>query len=415
MDRFKDKITHQDKADLMAYAFRTDNLPQAMTVITGKGKMQTVEKQKKKEEMRTFFTTLLRSLYEAENECSKGVWRDIENYFSGITGLKITLLSENKQDYSHNIELCLCLWAIQHQKFTVAKGLFRQTKNIMVAALLAHKCLQKMKEDNTTAIHDLDKIESMAEYYNEIAKETLTACSRVKNESAKNVLVRKRDELGGMSLLQIAKYNMSFIAHDACHSKVNEIWFSPLEQLPTVQQKCLFLAIVVISYAVSSRAVLYPNSTFTWASLYTAFRKPYWHLFGELFLEEIDGDAECVAAGGMTNSTEFCPSTMAHYVMPVLLGVYMLIVHVLLMNLLIAKFSYTVTIVHAETDIYWRYLRFQLVYEYSSRTLIIPPISFIYHVYLLIQFCAKNMCMSLKEEVMNVLSRDYDSFCVTIP
>ncbi|XP_052760750.1 transient receptor potential cation channel subfamily M member 5-like [Mya arenaria] len=175
------------------------------------------------------------------------------------------------------------------------------------------------------------------------------------------------------------------------------------------------LTVVVISYAVSSRAVLYPNSTFTWASLYTAFRKPYWHLFGELFLEEIDGDAECVAAGGMTNSTEFCPSTMAHYVMPVLLGVYMLIVHVLLMNLLIAKFSYTVTIVHAETDIYWRYLRFQLVYEYSSRTLIIPPISFIYHVYLLIQFCAKNMCMSLKEEVMNVLSRDYDSFCVTIP
>ncbi|WAR14598.1 TRPM3-like protein, partial [Mya arenaria] len=116
--------------------------------------------------------------------------------------------------------------------------------------------------------------------------------------------------------------------------------------------------VVVISFAVSSRAVLYQNTMFTWASLYNIFRKPYWHIFGKLFLDEIEGAAECEAVRTLTNSTELCPSTMAKFVMPLMLGAYMLIVQVLLMNLLIAKFSYTFASVHEETDVYWRRVAF---------------------------------------------------------
>ncbi|XP_052762177.1 transient receptor potential cation channel subfamily M member 5-like [Mya arenaria] len=116
------------------------------------------------------------------------------------------------------------------------------------------------------------------------------------------------------------------------------------------------LIVVVISYAVSSRAILYPNTEFTWPSLYTTFRKPYWHIFGELFLDELEGDAKCGAVGILANSTALCPSAMARYVIPVMLGVYMIIVQLLLINLLIAKFTKTFDKVYDNTIMHWRFL-----------------------------------------------------------
>lgn len=44
-----------------------------------------------------------------------------------------------------------------------------------------------------------------------------------------------------------------------------------------------------MAYAVASEAVLYPNSELSWKLLYYLPRKAYWHIYGELFLEDIEG------------------------------------------------------------------------------------------------------------------------------
>ncbi|XP_052762175.1 transient receptor potential cation channel subfamily M member 1-like [Mya arenaria] len=547
----------------------------------------------------TFYERLLLFLHANENteeQTHEDLLKEIAKcyYDKSDHQVEIILSSTNTQQNMNNTILCLFLWAIVHQRFNVAQELWMQTKNMMAAALLAYKILKDMKIDKTYAEDERVHIENTIVFYRDHANEILTECLKVKKDYTKKNLVRQRDEFGGKSLLQIAEYNKSFMAHDACHSKMNDIWFSPLEieskrppiwlilmcvflpflapLLPFRKEfaveknkfKCqrliaygkkifgflnapvvkfiyyllaflIFLAsfgydlifdvseltwndgiviafvvsftteeirqmyikkkkyirnvwdcvdisslalfisgqsltnttfyseggrvllaisfigfcirllqvfaslsqigpflimiarmlvdtvyflgvliVVVISYAVSSRAVLYPNTAFTWPSLYTTFRKPYWHIFGELFLDELDGDAECEAIGTLSNRTAFCPSTMARYVIPVMLGVYMIIVQLLLINLLIAKFSNTFDTVHENIEKHWRLLHSELIKEYYDRTMIFPPFTSIYHVFIVIRFVYAYLCASSTNSHMENKSWHYDSYCITL-
>uniref|UniRef100_A0A2C9L8H6 Ion transport domain-containing protein n=1 Tax=Biomphalaria glabrata TaxID=6526 RepID=A0A2C9L8H6_BIOGL len=48
------------------------------------------------------------------------------------------------------------------------------------------------------------------------------------------------------------------------------------------------LAVIWISYAVASEAILYPNSVLNSYTMFFLLRKAYWQMFGQFFLEEID-------------------------------------------------------------------------------------------------------------------------------
>ncbi|CAF2128607.1 unnamed protein product [Rotaria magnacalcarata] len=64
----------------------------------------------------------------------------------------------------------------------------------------------------------------------------------------------------------------------------------------------------------------------------------------------------------------------------VLLAFHMLFVNVLLINLLIAMFSYTFNAVQTQTDLVWRYDRYGLVREYFDRPPFFPPFIIITHI-----------------------------------
>ena len=49
------------------------------------------------------------------------------------------------------------------------------------------------------------------------------------------------------------------------------------------------LVIFILSYGVASQALLYPNSEPSWSLLNDIIYKPYWQMYGELFLEELEG------------------------------------------------------------------------------------------------------------------------------
>ena len=52
----------------------------------------------------------------------------------------------------------------------------------------------------------------------------------------------------------------------------------------------LFILVVFfLAYAVASQALLYPDIEPTFDNLYQLPRKAYWQIYGELFLEEIEG------------------------------------------------------------------------------------------------------------------------------
>ncbi|ESO93554.1 hypothetical protein LOTGIDRAFT_161660 [Lottia gigantea] len=144
----------------------------------------------------------------------------------------------------------------------------------------------------------------------------------------------------------------------------------------------VILAVFIIAYAVATEAILYPNTEFSWKLFYHVPRKAYWQIYGELFLEDIEGQNDCTndAALYRDYNQPRCPSEVGKFVAPVLMGFYVLMTNVLLLNLLIAMFSYTFELLHQNTDSIWRFANLQVVMEYSTRPPLPPPFTLILHV-----------------------------------
>ncbi|KAI0217091.1 hypothetical protein LSAT2_031008 [Lamellibrachia satsuma] len=99
----------------------------------------------------------------------------------------------------------------------------------------------------------------------------------------------------------------------------------------------VILMVFVTAYGTALQAILYPNSTFGWPLLGAIFKKAFFQIDGEHFLDELDGSMECEATN---SSPSRCPKNTAF--VPIMLQiVYMLFTSILMVNLLIAKFSNT--------------------------------------------------------------------------
>nr|KAG5691040.1 hypothetical protein BaRGS_021251 [Batillaria attramentaria] len=138
----------------------------------------------------------------------------------------------------------------------------------------------------------------------------------------------------------------------------------------------VILLVFVFAYTVASEAILYPNTEMSLKLLYYLPRKAYWQNYGELFLDELEGDVECTNNRTLYSGykEQRCPSAIGQYMVPIMMAVYVLITNVLLLNLLIAMFSYTFQKVQDNTDIHWHFQRFNLIFEYSARPCLPPPL-----------------------------------------
>ncbi|XP_038079151.1 transient receptor potential cation channel subfamily M member 2-like isoform X2 [Patiria miniata] len=151
------------------------------------------------------------------------------------------------------------------------------------------------------------------------------------------------------------------------------------------------LCVFLIAYGVASQAILYPNSTSFQEVITGVFFKAYFQMDGELFLEDIEGNNGCsdnitlIAAGAPR-----CPQDSTIGV--ILLAIYMMLSNVLLLNLLIAMFSYTFSAVQENTDVFWRFQRYDLIKEYFNRPALVPPFIIIAHISFLVRFLIKKFC-----------------------
>merc|ERR1712023_556363 len=94
------------------------------------------------------------------------------------------------------------------------------------------------------------------------------------------------------------------------------------------------LTIILAGYAVAMYSVVQPWRGIDSSTAESLIYQPMFNVFGELFLDEVWEDAQCVS-----NDTGSCPK---HYwIACVLLIVYMLLSNIILVNLLIAMMSAT--------------------------------------------------------------------------
>ncbi|XP_072527477.1 transient receptor potential cation channel subfamily M member 5 [Salminus brasiliensis] len=146
-----------------------------------------------------------------------------------------------------------------------------------------------------------------------------------------------------------------------------------------------FLSVWLIAYGVATQALLHPNDPrLDWVFRRVLYR-PYLHIFGQIPLEEIDA-AKMQADNCTMELQEIisgtlppCPNIYANWLVILLLVIYLLVTNVLLLNLLIAMFSYTFQVVQGNTDIFWKFQRYNLIVEYHSRPALAPPFIIISH------------------------------------
>ena len=51
----------------------------------------------------------------------------------------------------------------------------------------------------------------------------------------------------------------------------------------------VILLVFIVAFGVASQAILYPNSELDFKLIRSVLSRPYWQIYGELFLEEIEG------------------------------------------------------------------------------------------------------------------------------
>ncbi|KAL8607328.1 hypothetical protein ACOMHN_039478 [Nucella lapillus] len=145
----------------------------------------------------------------------------------------------------------------------------------------------------------------------------------------------------------------------------------------------LILLVFMVSFGVAYHANMFPQAPPSWSILANVLYFPYFQMYGELFLENMKGEE---VDGCTTNETIWhedpfkrCPTK--NIVVPILLALYMVLTNILLVNLLIAMFSYTFQKVQDNSLQVWRFYRLSLVFEYFDRPTLVPPIIVVNHMF----------------------------------
>uniref|UniRef100_A0A670JSJ6 non-specific serine/threonine protein kinase n=1 Tax=Podarcis muralis TaxID=64176 RepID=A0A670JSJ6_PODMU len=95
----------------------------------------------------------------------------------------------------------------------------------------------------------------------------------------------------------------------------------------------VIMALVLLSFGVPRKAILYPNEKPSWVLARDIVFRPYWMIFGEVYAYEIDVCAN--------DSQTIIPCVTGAWLTPFLQAVYLFVQYIIMVNLLIAFFKYS--------------------------------------------------------------------------
>ncbi|XP_038045510.1 transient receptor potential cation channel subfamily M member 1-like [Patiria miniata] len=158
-----------------------------------------------------------------------------------------------------------------------------------------------------------------------------------------------------------------------------------------VFEMVLFLCILLVfllGYGVASNVLLYPHQEFSLEAIRNTVYMPYFQIYGELFLDTIVAD-------GLSSSCDpqdtTCPRQ--HSLLPIMLGAYLLLGNVLLLNLLIAIFSSIFDEVQTNSLEVWKFELYFLMVEFEDRPALPPPFIILEHAYQILRWTWRKMCL----------------------
>ncbi|NWI08434.1 TRPM7 protein, partial [Crypturellus soui] len=135
----------------------------------------------------------------------------------------------------------------------------------------------------------------------------------------------------------------------------------------------VIMALVLLSFGVPRKAILYPNEAPSWTLARDIVFYPYWMIFGEVYAYEID----VCAKNADDKVTHLCgPGT---WLTPFLQAVYLFVQYIIMVNLLIAFFNNVYLQVKAISNIVWKYQRYHFIMAYHEKPVLPPPLIILSH------------------------------------
>ncbi|MBN3296361.1 TRPM7 protein, partial [Amia calva] len=136
----------------------------------------------------------------------------------------------------------------------------------------------------------------------------------------------------------------------------------------------VIMAVVLLSFGVPRKAILYPNEEPSWTLAKDVVFQPYWMMYGEVYAYEID----VCANNSDTNVKDLCNSTGV-WLTPFLQAVYLFVQYILMVNLLIAFFNNVYLQVKSISNLVWKYQRYHFIMAYHEKPVLPPPMIFLSH------------------------------------
>ncbi|XP_021372913.1 transient receptor potential cation channel subfamily M member 1-like isoform X2 [Mizuhopecten yessoensis] len=138
------------------------------------------------------------------------------------------------------------------------------------------------------------------------------------------------------------------------------------------------MVIVVITFGIVRQSIHFQHEEPSWKIVRNVFFYPYWMIYGELFAHEID------TCYDENNHPDGC--TYGSWVGPAFMCVYLLLIYVLLVNMLIARFNATFIANNSYVKEIWKFQLYMRVVRYKMCPILPAPLVLFSHIFLSVRF-----------------------------
>ncbi|XP_076125651.1 transient receptor potential cation channel subfamily M member 6 [Alosa pseudoharengus] len=149
----------------------------------------------------------------------------------------------------------------------------------------------------------------------------------------------------------------------------------------------IMMAIVLLSFGVSRKAILSPNEDPSWTLAKDVVFQPYWMIFGEVYAGEIDSCAD-------KNAT----CVPGAFITPFLQAVYLFFQYIIMVNILIAFFNNVYFDMKSISNQLWQYNRYRYIMTYQEKPWLPPPLILLSHMTLYVRRVCRNSLGTSEQE-----------------
>ncbi|CAJ0571052.1 unnamed protein product, partial [Mesorhabditis spiculigera] len=193
---------------------------------------------------------------------------------------------------------------------------------------------------------------------------------------------------------------MKLLDYMSVHPKLGPYITMAGRMIQSMVYVIVMLCVSLLAFGLARQSITYPNEEWHPLLLRNIFYKPYFMLYGEVYADEIDQCGDDAWDQHLEDGTSLWQYTgnntsncvPGHWIPPIIMTFFLLIANVLLMSMLIATFNHIFDQTEEFSQQIWLFQRYRQVMEYESTPFFPPPLTFFWHLWMLLKYVRWRWC-----------------------